>query len=230
MENKSEEVSTIKKVENIEDRSGKMWTHESRLFLEKFFYLSKSTTKYVITGVDPVTFQTTMRICDRVTGRNVSISGPEFINFIHNVECLVNGTHSREKMTECGTMFSKIMNGVWKISEVKGWGSLVIQTVSLENLVRGKNIILQALMSYDGDDVSNFINLLRTMSIDVKEEDMLHFLEEELKLCTIGSTRHQILCDLIIKQHSLIHLADYNEGFFRRVIKTGQETQTLAIE
>lgn len=225
------EPSVIKKPKTKnEERSGKLWTHETRMFLEKFFYLNKSTTKYAITGVDAVTFETSMRICDRATGCNITVGASQFTNFIHNIECLLLETYTEQNKSYCGHSFTKIMNGVWKITSLQSYGSLVIQTVSLENLIRGKNIILQEMMACDGRVVSDYINLLRTKSFDVKTSAMLHFLEEERKLESWGSTRHQIICDLIIKNQSFMTLAEYDEGFMRRLSDEDAEAESLSRE
>lgn len=56
--------------------SNKMWTNEGRMFDERIIYLNKSTSKFVIIGVDIITFEPTMKICDRATGLFFTIPQP----------------------------------------------------------------------------------------------------------------------------------------------------------
>ncbi len=71
MFNPTPSVSEFTSVDGAKKRKLQLglWTCEGRMFYEKVIFLNKSTTKFVIVGIDPVAFSPKMKFCDRATGR-----------------------------------------------------------------------------------------------------------------------------------------------------------------
>lgn len=119
-----------------------LWTHETRMFDEITIYLNKSTTKYVIIGIDPETFDATMKICDRTTGAHISIStGGKIIKFCQLIAVLLNGDDFVDAEYDASVLVTQLPNDLWKITPETGHGSIVLHKISLENFSRSSYCI-----------------------------------------------------------------------------------------
>lgn len=203
--------------------SNKMWTKEGRMFDEKVIYLNKSTTKFVIIGVDPITFDPTMKICDRTTGLNFSITLNRFNDFTRCVAKALgtNYTVRNENYDDddCGFTFTQLVDGLWKIvSNVPlPLSSMVIQRVSLENYINIEHLIQKELTRRVGGYVE-FVQWIGDRTENMNEKDILSFLNQYILECHDDTFRYRIVMDLICNKDYLLTLPSYNAGFFRRKI------------
>lgn len=96
--------------------AGSLWTHEARMFAEKTIYLNKSTTKYAIIGNDSLTFEATMKICDRTTGSHITIPTVEKITyFMQRVQQLLKPSAPSSKVEgDSGIMIIQLPGDQWK--------------------------------------------------------------------------------------------------------------------
>lgn len=147
-------------------RSAGLWTHETRMFAEKIIYLNKSTTKYVIIGNDPQTFEVTMKICDRVTGSHITISTMNRIYFfMDHIKFLVTG--SGEIVGDIKTISSKYSKDQWKFSQQEGFGVIVMHKISLEIFHRSRFCIEHTLMKR-ADWATKFAAMLQSVKDELK--------------------------------------------------------------
>lgn len=124
----------------------KLWTHEARMINEKIIYLNKSTTKYVIMGNDCTTFEATMKICDRTNGSHITLTASQETYFQKIVDKLISNHEYDADLESCsGVEITKLRDGIWKFKEKIGFGSIVLQKISLENFL------------YSGQCIANYM-------------------------------------------------------------------------
>lgn len=120
----------------------KLWTHETRMINEKIIYLNKSTAKYVILGNNCTTFEEAIKICDRTSGSHITLTGPQQIHFNQIVDKLIsNHEYDAELESRSGVEITQLSDGIWKFKERNGFGSIVLQKISLENYLYIKECI-----------------------------------------------------------------------------------------
>lgn len=112
----------------------------SRMFDERFFYLDKTGTRYVITGLDPVTFQPTTKICDGNTGLHITIPTWENgLTFWYHCELLVEGVQPMNDYADI--TYERVHNTddtVWKLTGKEGSGTVMLNKHNLQNILRFK--------------------------------------------------------------------------------------------
>lgn len=204
--------------------SNKLWTKEGRMFSERIIYLNKSTTKYVIIGVDPVSFVPTMTISDRCTGCHISITLNQFTSFTRAVSEVLNtpmiGDDVDHGHPACYIDFVLVGEGIWKLSSsYNRVNSILIQKISLLNFERIAYIIREELRLRDGG-YKEEMDRIHKETENMNEIEILHFLEGQLREVRSSSLRYNLLIDLICNKDYLITLSEYNEGFFNRCVNT----------
>lgn len=118
------------------------------MFGEKIIFLNKSTTKFIIIGIDPTTFQTTMRICDRMTGSFITLATRERVfAFMSIVEALVNDEKiSTDDAEKSGVKVNALSDTVWKITGEFDYLGVSLHKISLVNLLNIKPCIQHELL------------------------------------------------------------------------------------
>lgn len=146
-----EDVAALEVKKPREGPAHKLWSHETRMFDEKTVYLNKSTTKYVIIGIEPEKFEPTIKICDRTTGSHITISTEEKISkFRALVKKFVSGQEiddELERVTGISIGSTFMGPNVCKLMQADGRGTIVMHKSSL-----------QCFAGYDdciGDDVED---------------------------------------------------------------------------
>lgn len=200
-------------------------TSEGRMFNEKFIFLNKSTSKFVIIGIHPVTFQACLKICDRASGSFVSMTLDNFVQFVRYIRVLLDDPFADENFDNEDEdrilkLFSveSLSKDVWKIAPVDGFG-IAVHRLTLENLLESESCIYgEMFRRLCGEDYKKAMDKLRFETVDYSEKAIL----EQLQKMRIGnehsSIEYQLAFDLICHHDFFITLQEYNEGFFRRVI------------
>lgn len=182
-----------------------LWTNEVRMLGEKFYYLNKSTTKYVIVGLDHRSIRPIVRVCDRATGRYISINQSALESFVSVISAIVSGSYT----LNCGCIvksepqiermeFASIGNSIWQISDGSiEFACLQIHVTSLKNLVRIMDVIRWQIGLYDCDAFGSLIGDLKLKINGMTDSEIDSFLHNELKQHQNGYTEHQVLSDLI---------------------------------
>lgn len=195
-------ASSLKNTKNVQ---GNLWTHEDRMYAEKFFYLNKSSTKYAIVGLDTHTVKPVLRICDRATGRHISIIHTGLEPFIMVLANIVNCTYTlRRGLIEniddqiACMKFECIGNGIWRISDGHTeYSNLQIHTSTIKNLLRIMELIRLHMGHYNTEAFGSMIEGLYSKLKPMKDTEIDSFLYEEFKKPTNGYMEHQALADLI---------------------------------
>jgi len=197
--------------------------HEPRMFNEKIIYLQKTTTKYVIVGLDMESFEPIVRICDRSSGDFVSIKlNDDYDDFARNVHMVVKGTYELDghcikgAAENCGIKFELLGNNVWRLNSVAESTSIVAHKSTLKNFLRLYHIILRILMTLDAEGYQKYINQLRDATEDMNEAEISAYLDKKIAKCIIRSTEYAVLLDVICNRDSLLDYKEYNEEFYNR--------------
>jgi len=168
---------------------GKLWTHEPRMWAEKFFYLNKSTTKYVIVGLEPETFRPLVRICDRVTGKYISIPQAQFEAFHKVIAKIINGTYTLnggyiegEEVADSGMKFASTANGIWRIADALT--SIQIHSSSLKSFLRTIGLIRHHIVTYNHPDFAGFVDQIRFDTKDLTPPEADTYLYDTLENTT----------------------------------------------
>lgn len=194
---------------------GKLWTREERMFDEKFFFLNKSTTKYVITGLDARFFEPVVKICDRVTGSHITIKKQDFVAFTQIISSILNGTYKLERgfIEESTQLYGikvySVTNDIWKFIQAdKNYASVLIHKSSLKVFSQVQQLILDRTMSADTTGYLSFIKQLRIITDTLEDPSTItEFLYERLATFTPGCIEYQVLFDLICNDelYSIVH-------------------------
>lgn len=124
--------------ENTLTKKRKLWTHDTRMFDERIFYLNNTATRFIIVGVDPETFKPSTKICDAATGEYLTISSMEKnLVFCDIVELLLQGVPPFDGNTDF--IVSPVRapeNMVWKLTDKNTGDSIVLNQINLENIYR----------------------------------------------------------------------------------------------
>lgn len=212
----------------------RMWTSEGRMFQEKVFYLNKSTTKYAIVGVHPTELRPKMKICDRASGAHILINMFEFVYFIRHIKCAMNPDpedDGTDDTGESGVSIQPVSKNVWKITTNSNGFGLAMHRISLEKLLEIEGWIFNEMKErLRGDDYADALEAIRKATTGFNEGQILDFLNG-VKLKGIRESMKSILprqdnyelcydiaCDLMCNREYFLTLAEYDEGFFRRIL------------
>lgn len=203
---------------------GKLWTNEDRFFMEKVFYLNKSTTKYLIVGNDANTYEPTVRICDRATGTYITIKKENFADFMHIVDLVLTHQYMldngvlRISADLSGIKFSHVTPGIWQLSQVDlPHSSISIHETSFVTLVRIARLINARLLSNVESEVcTEVIENVTRDTFGMDQNEIIEELYSELNKYSPTCYEHQILSDLIVNVESYTRLGKFAEGFYRR--------------
>lgn len=212
-----------RKMAKIEPSTGKLWTSEERMFGEKIFYLNKSTTKHVIVGFEPKNLDPVVKICDRVTGNNITIKKMNFPEFTRVAVSILQGTYTLENgfiknaSDLCGIKFKSSSNGIWELAPVDlKFSSILIHHSSFKTLLRIERLILKELMYADSAFYLSYIEELRENSIEMDINEIFEYLYEQTTKFTTKCMEYQILSDLICNFDSYSKLNEFGSNFFYR--------------
>lgn len=197
------------------DPTGELWTHEKRLFGEKIFYLNESTTKYVITGLTPKSFETIVRICDRATGSHISIEAENWTEFVRVVSSIIDVSYSLDPgstTVRCGVRFYFMGNGVWRLTE--SLHSIIIHENSLKTFMRIAKLISLHLKEYDIEDYKSSIEAIRKDTAGMTDGEILEYLYDHIVAFHEGNTGYQLRSDLICNRD--MGLTKFNLEFYNR--------------
>lgn len=199
--------------------TNKLWTTEGRMFNEKIIFLNKSTTKFLIIGVHPITFQPTIKICDRTNGSFVSISTlNSFMTFVTIIQHLLAGMEVRPDWEEqAGVKITRFGQDLWKIASPDGFGTIV-HRVSLTNFLVSSRCIEMEVKSRDcALDYQSYVNSLRNdvVSKELKGSWLKDFLFETLDCEDIEQPMYNVAFDLICNQEYFKNLPEYAAFIFR---------------
>lgn len=184
---------------------GSLWSHEDRMLGEKFFYLNKSTTKYAIVGLDHRTIRPIVKLCDRATGRYISIKHSALESFASVLSAIITGSYTLtyghidniDPLLE-DLKFASMGNCIWRIASAHDKASsLQIHISSLKNLVRIMDVIRCQIGLYNCDVFATMIDNLKLQIKDMPDDEIDAFLLKELKQPQNGFAEHQVLSDLI---------------------------------
>lgn len=203
--------------------SSKFHTKEATLFNEKIFYLNKSASTYAIVGVDPVTFDSTLLICDRYTGIKIPVLSKYIKNF---TECMIealtttNFTPGIRKMRQyCGVEFSLSDIQVWCLLSTKKSDLLVIHRDAIENFNCLAHIIKKEMRLREKGGYKKALDKLRKKTINRNEHEIQSILYEEYYKSLKKSSKYNIAVDLMRNKEYLLTVSDYKNNFFIRVEK-----------
>lgn len=206
----------------VNKRSEKLTRSEGRMFLEKTVQLNKSTTKYAIIGIHPISFQSVMKICDRSSGSFFSITSDQYIDFIRRIKAVLDENFIvdiYEDSEDRPLTITPLSQNVWRIETDEGTGA-ALHRITLENLIRFDTYILNDLIQRKrwGRESEEVFEAMHFDTADFTEREILAYLDTASKKMEYGSLRHQLAVDLIINREYLLTLHKYNEGFFNRKI------------
>lgn len=161
----------------------KLWTHDARMINEKFIYLNKSTTKYVIIGNDAETFLEGVKICDRTNGSHITFRYlPGFKEIVDGI--ITKGEQNPDLESKVGVNFMKLSDGIWKIKEENGFGTIVLQKISLENFLYCYEILYNHWFNrWNSSDAlksaaMGMRSTLANLDADAKKKEILSFIEK----------------------------------------------------
>lgn len=194
--------------------TGKLWTHEERMINEKFFYLNKSTTKYIIVGLEIKTLEPVVKICDRVTGCYITIFKENFAEFTRIVASILAGTYRLERgfidesILLCGISVYSISTDIWKFSQSMDYASVLIHKSSLKAFMRVAAYIQTRIMAADTAGYLLYIKELRedTVGLDLNDESILEDLYGRIEGYGDHTIEHQLLLDLISNRDLFVDL------------------------
>lgn len=220
-EDNLERNDTYYKVKKTES---KLVRNEGRLFLERTVYLNKSTTKYAIIGVHPITFRSIMKICDRSSGSYFDVTSGQYLYFMRRVKTLLDENFEVDNPVFVDDSrdhvfaFTPLSQDVWRIESEDGPGA-ALHRISLENLIRFDAYVMADLVQREtwAIDCEKEMEEIRFATVDFAESKILEYIDTISKKSEYGSLNHQLALDLIINREYLLTLQEYNDGFFRRV-------------
>lgn len=215
--------SKMAKLADKQQSQIKLWTHEDRMFNERFFYLNKSTTKYVIVGHDARTLEALVRICDRATGSYITITKMNFQPFMLCVRSLMEGTYSMGRGCIegtgplCGIKFSSVTSDIWKLSQVDlNHANVLIHKSTFNTLMRIEELITMRITDYTPSEYLEVIETIRQNCLGMDEAEIFKHLYEAIKKYQPGDIAYRIHSDLICNRDSNITLTVFCEGFYSR--------------
>lgn len=189
----------------IKTECAKLWSQERRLIGEKFFYLNKSTTKYVIVGLMPKTFEKIVRICDRATGKYISLTQPLLPTFCSIIASIVDASYTlhygrieNDQVKETNMEFLGLGNGIWKIGD--NLLNIQVHVSTLKNFLRIIGVIRYHIDSYDSKYYSSVVESMQRDMLDLNFDDADTQLYEKLKLIEKNMENdvlQQVIYDLI---------------------------------
>lgn len=100
-----------------------MRNRETRMFNETILFLNKSTTKFLIIGINPVEFTPNLRICDRSSGDHISMNRRDFEAIFCNT-LISTGTKSGFEalsgpVTQKFSLISHSFSNTWRFVQKK---------------------------------------------------------------------------------------------------------------
>lgn len=192
-----------------------LWTCEERMFYEKIIFLNKSTTKYVIVGMHPITFNPMMKFCDRATGAYFSIDMEKNVFFFRHISSLLDNNFAVDKHEDSGIISEELRPNIWKIKTPNEIG-VVIHRVSLEKIIELQDCIFGELNHrlLCMDEYKNTIEKWRADHTDFSERGVLAYLHEIRMGETVGTIKYQAALDLVFNREYLLTLPEYYD-FFR---------------
>lgn len=191
-----------------------LYVREGRMFVEKFYFLNKSTTKYVIVGMDPESCQPLVRICDRSSGFHVSIPGREFDSFAQQFGGKFNGLFDSNKFRDSTVNVQKKNNFYWitEITDDEGEKTVILHVISATNLENISTILCDIVAEYQKDCVEYGYIIKDIMAKPMDPDfdavaNLKEFLDEE----AVHSKKYNILADLIIHADYFSTLQKFKE-------------------
>lgn len=203
---------------------GKLWTSEDRFFMEKVFHLNKSTTKYLIVGNEPNSYEPAARICDRVTGTYITVKKENFPDFMHIIGAILTHQYTldngilRGSGDISGVKFRHVTPGIWKLCQVDlPHASINIHESSLGTLVRISRLIVTRLLSnVESEICMEVIENVTKNTFGMDQNEIIEELYSEITKYSPTCYEHQILTDLITNVESYARLGKFGEGFYLR--------------
>jgi hypothetical protein len=196
-----------------------LWTREGRLFIERFYFLNKSTTKYVIIGIDPVTFEVLIRICDRVTGSHVTITHNNFGNFITHLKSHACGRNNPGMAysldaSELKEITIKNIHDLYWLST--GTDTVGLHFICVDNLIYIAKHLGMIMKEYTFVNrlYKEYINHLCAKTANMNNHQTLDFLFDELDNCRGQLINGHLLMDLVAHADYFITLPFYKEKLF----------------
>jgi len=191
-----------------------LWTREVRMFNEKFVFLNKSTTKYIIIGNDPIDFDVVVRICDRVTGTHVSMDAATFSHFLSHLTAAHDGTYSLDSLLR-GVDIKVIRDMFW-VKTAKD--SIPLHSITVENLIRIPRELIHEIKLHEDcrSEYRGFFEKYRASTAGLDPSETTAFLRHLLSQLNRYSDRdeHTFLFDLIVNRDYLYTLEKYKINFF----------------
>lgn len=190
------------------------------MFGEKFFYLNKSTTKYVITGLEPEFLEPVVKICDRVSGSYISIKKDNWGEFIRIVAAIIDSSYRLENgfidgsVQLCGVKFYCSGGEIWKLTQEHT--TLLIHKSSFKSFMRIVKLIILHLSNTDTASYASFIAEIRQNAMEMTDGDILGYLYDRIKVFGPGSVEYQVLFDLICNRDSYMGLKKFDAEFYNR--------------
>lgn len=204
-------------------QAAKLWTHEPRIFAEKIFYLNKSTTKYIITGIDPVQLYQLVRICDRATGSFITIKQTDFDEFARLASSVLNSTYTlsegyiENSSTLSGIKFCYLGSDIWKLWQVDlNYASIIMHKSSFGTFARLEKLIRGRIMTANTTGYLNAMAAITNHTEGMDEAEILAFLDEKITTFDEYSIEHQVISDLICNRESYIEIAHMRDTFYNR--------------
>lgn len=170
-------------------------TREDRMLDEKIIFLNKSTTKYLIIGVEPITFNAKVCICDRATGTHISMTGPDFLHFMSEIQNKATGFHADCPIQSAVRV--NIENNLWWITSLDQ--TIVLHRISIDNIIRFGYILYCAVKKRlnEASLYQTIVNEYKTKTAGMDFDKTYELLLNSFRQKTDGELEHTILQDLI---------------------------------
>jgi len=214
---------TPSKMAKIEHHETKLRTNEERGFAEKFFFLNKSTTKYVIAGLAATTLEPQVKICDRISGNSIVIKLENFGGFLQILTNIVEGEYmlnqgyilAAERIA--GIKTCAIGKDIWRLNPIDlPHSSLQIHRDTFRNLLRIEKLIFNHFKANDVESYKGFIDAVKSNTAEMTEYEIYEYLTDQLDKYQASSVEYQATSDLIANRDSFIKHGHFNEGFYNR--------------
>lgn len=185
-----------------------LYVHEGRMFDEKIYFLNKSTTKFVIVGIEPVNLKPSVCICDRVNGFYITIDGEMIGYFFRKLKAVLSGMVDTDTYQDCGITIKKKGSNYWFMNGDYG---VVLHEISVQNLSFIGPILTAAVVKRadESDDYESIINSFKDTTELMSCDAILFWWRSKLDDIVTHTKPYNILVDLIVNSAYLKKLQKY---------------------
>lgn len=189
-----------------------LWTSEGRLFNEKTIYLDKTTTKYVIIGVDPVRFEAVVHFCCRLTGNHFTLDEENFHTFLAQLDQAVR-LYEVDTLQDSGVKI-KLSGNFCTLYKDKT--IFLLHCISIDNLLYFAREIIMALTERSklASTYRTITEKYQSLTAKMNHEETCEFLKSSIMPIHFGTDEYNILSDLICNYGYFVTLDKYKNHFY----------------